>query len=174
MKYASSGAFRTALEQRLAANADGKPANYLNRHRKMIVFDRYLARLSAVAPGKWVLKGGIALSLRLVERSRTTLDLDLASDLAENDVVDTLIDAADLELGDHFTFLVEKGVAFPAEERGEVLRFRLIATLAGRHFETVAIDINLSEPLPKKTETVRASTFFDSQISRRSRYLQFR
>jgi len=36
------------------------------RERKRVAFDRLLARLIAVAPGRWILKGGFALDLRLI------------------------------------------------------------------------------------------------------------
>ena len=55
MKYRTSVAFRTALEDRLkAARQDGVG---LARLRKRVVFERLLARLHAVAPDTWVLKG---------------------------------------------------------------------------------------------------------------------
>jgi hypothetical protein len=55
VKYRTSVAFRTALEDRLkAARQDGVG---LARLRKRVVFERLLARLHAVAPDTWVLKG---------------------------------------------------------------------------------------------------------------------
>src|ERR1700728_3764374 len=72
VKYRTSVAFRTALEDRLkAARQDGVG---LARLRKRVVFERLLARLHAVAPDAWVLKGGFALELRLGARARTTKD----------------------------------------------------------------------------------------------------
>lgn len=64
MKYATPGAFRTALEQRLltAAREAGLP---VVRLRKLVVFDRLLARLLIAAPDRWLLKGALALDLRL-------------------------------------------------------------------------------------------------------------
>ena len=50
----------------------------LARLRKEVAFDRLLARLLVVAPGRWVLKGGLALDFRFGERARTTRDIDLA------------------------------------------------------------------------------------------------
>ena len=77
MKYASASAFRQALETRLLALSrdDGVP---LVRLRKSVAFDRLLARLFAVAPDRWVLKGGLALDYRLGKKARTTMDIDLA------------------------------------------------------------------------------------------------
>jgi hypothetical protein len=76
MKYKSSGAFRRALEERLRTKSlqSGMP---LVRLRKMVAFDRILARLFFIQPGAWVVKGGLALQLRLGGRARTTMDIDL-------------------------------------------------------------------------------------------------
>ncbi|MBX3069141.1 MAG: nucleotidyl transferase AbiEii/AbiGii toxin family protein [Thermomicrobiales bacterium] len=159
MRYANGAAFRTAIEQRLANEADGRPAHFFDRRRKMIVFDRYLARLLVVAPGRWVLKGGVALNFRLRDSARATLDLDLASDLDEGDVLDFLTDAAELDLGDYFSFAVEHADAFVAEELAGAMRFRVRAVLAGRPFETVTIDVNTSEPFPEEPEIVSGIDF---------------
>ncbi len=76
MKYHTGGAFRRALEQRLRDKSleTGVP---LVRLRKMVTFDRFLVRLFQLAPETWVLKGGLAIQLRLGERARTTKDIDL-------------------------------------------------------------------------------------------------
>jgi hypothetical protein len=70
--YATPAAFKEALEQRLrsAGLAD------VSRRRQLLVFDRLLARIAAAFGDAVVLKGGLALELRL-ERARTTKDIDL-------------------------------------------------------------------------------------------------
>jgi hypothetical protein len=67
VRYRDATAFRQALEERLKTRAQGDGAR-LARDRKRVVFDRLLARLLAVAPGQWLLKGGFALELRLTGR----------------------------------------------------------------------------------------------------------
>jgi hypothetical protein len=71
VKYASSAAFRRALEDRLRAHSQ-KTALPLIRLRKLVAFDRLLARLTMEQPATWVLKGGLALQLRLGRQARTT------------------------------------------------------------------------------------------------------
>lgn len=73
MRYATASAFRTALEQRLLATArqGGVP---LVRLRKIVAFERLLARLMAAAPDRWVLKGAVALHFRVGPQFRTTRD----------------------------------------------------------------------------------------------------
>jgi hypothetical protein len=75
VKYASAAAFRTALEVRLKKRSDDTGES-LSRLRKSVVFDRLLARLVAVASGRWVLKGAVALEFRFGSRTRTTKDID--------------------------------------------------------------------------------------------------
>jgi hypothetical protein len=64
MTYASSASFRRALEDRLRSQSLQTGVS-LARLRKMIVFDRLLVRLVHDQPDAWVLKGGLALQLRL-------------------------------------------------------------------------------------------------------------
>ena len=76
MTYRSGASFRRALEDRLRTQSleTGVP---LVRLRKMVVFDRFLARLLEDQPDAWVLKGGLALQLRLGNQARTTKDIDV-------------------------------------------------------------------------------------------------
>ena len=76
MAYESGASFRRALEDRLRSQSlqTGAP---LVRLRKMVAFDRFLVRLVQDQPNAWVLKGGLALQLRLGERARTTKDIDV-------------------------------------------------------------------------------------------------
>ena len=49
------------------------------RLRKMVAFDRSLARLAKKEPEAWIVKGGFALQTRLGERARTTKDIDVSA-----------------------------------------------------------------------------------------------
>src|SRR5215218_4897736 len=107
MRYATAAAFRTALEQRLltAARQSDIP---LVRLRKLVAFERLLARLRVVAPDRWILKGAVALHLRLGARFRTTKDMDLGRWDNERAATDDFIAAQQVALGDYFRFAVEK------------------------------------------------------------------
>ncbi len=76
MTYQTLGAFRQALEQRLLS-LSRETATDLNRLRRRVVFERILIRLVSVQPGMWVVKGGMAVELRLGDSARMTKDLDL-------------------------------------------------------------------------------------------------
>jgi hypothetical protein len=129
-----------ALEQRLKDAADGDGAR-LARERKRIAFDRLLARLSATAPDRWLLKGGVALDLRLHERARATKDVDLEWQTPGAELLDALIDAAEHDAGDFFTFTIVR-TGPPRERLGGSIRFGVKASLAGRPFEQrFALDV---------------------------------
>lgn len=138
MKYATDQAFRIALEARIKQGQSD--AAGVSRLRKRIVFERLLARLVAQAPGEWVLKGGFALELRLGSIARSTKDADFEWRSAEDDAVESLLDAAAIDLDDRFTFALER-----ADEETDLpgggQRWRITATLAGRVFERAVIDI---------------------------------
>jgi hypothetical protein len=76
--YKTAGAFRTALETRLQARAQVERTD-LQRLRRQVAFDRFLARLFPKGPKgtyPWILTGGYAMELR-IRSVRTTKDIDL-------------------------------------------------------------------------------------------------
>lgn len=154
MRYATPAAFRTALEARLneaaRARGQGSPA----RLRKLVVVDRLLARLQVVAPGRWVVKGGVALDLRLGDRARATNDLDLTWPDPRETTTAHLIAAATLALDDGFDFTIER-INEPAPEgETDLSRYRVTAELAGRRFETMTLDIGGDDPLPAAPDLI--------------------
>ena len=155
MRYESAARFRQALEQRLGNRTRATGAS-LVRLRKTVVFERLLARLVVTAPGRWVLKGGLALDFRLKDRSRTTKDMDLVRHDDEEAAVGDLIEAASADLGDLFGFSVEGRVPLGEDEAGAV-RCRIRAEVAGRLFENVVVDIGFSDPLGWAPELVRGT-----------------
>ena len=154
MKYQSGAAFRQALEQRLLTRSRDRGTS-LVRLRKAVVFDRLLVRLAIAAPGRWVLKGALALDFRMGERTRTTKDMDIFHRDNETSATADLIAAQAVEIDDYFTFDIEK-VGAPGEEvEGLAVRYRVRAELAGRRFEEVMVDIGFSDSLKWKPEPIR-------------------
>jgi len=74
--YETPKALRTALEQRLLTRSQATGIS-LDRLRRRVLFERIVARLQAAEPGLWVIKGGMALEVRLRDDARLTKDLDL-------------------------------------------------------------------------------------------------
>lgn len=148
MRYRDGVAFRQALEQRLKDAAAGDGAR-LARDRKRVAFDRLLARLAAAAPDRWLLKGGFALDLRLAERARATKDIDIDWQAGEDELLDALIDAANSDAGDFFSFAIERA-GTPDDRLAGSRRFRITATLAGRSFDTFLLDASFRrQPVPQ-------------------------
>lgn len=145
MRYASAAAFRQALEARLVAlSHDGGVS--LVRLRKSVAFDRLLARLFAVAPDRWVLKGGLALDYRLGTKARTTMDIDLAGPGGEDAATADLLATGELDLGDHFSFEIERTARLDQLVEGSAVRYHVRADLAGRRFEEFLLDVGFDFP----------------------------
>jgi len=156
VRYATAAAFRRALDDRLVGHArsSGLP---LVRLRRMVVFERLLARLMAAAAGRWVLKGGLALDYRLGSRARTTKDMDLGRYDDEAAATADLRAAQRLDLGDYFVFQIERTSHLDAALEAAAVRYRVSAELAGRPFETVALDVGFSTTRPLTPDVLTTS-----------------
>lgn len=143
--YESPTALRSALEHRLA-NRSRETGTDLDRLRRRAAFERLLVRLELGAPGRWIVKGGMALEVRLGDRARSTRDLDLAlrGDAADGAAVrELLIDclAPDVE-GDGFAFRVGTPSPITPHEAGRPgWRFSVEARMAGRTFANVRPEV---------------------------------
>jgi hypothetical protein len=143
MNYNSSTSFRRALEDRLRTQSL-QTSVPLVRLRKMVVFDRFLVRLIQDQPDAWVIKGGLALQLRLGNQARTTKDIDVLLRLPHDEQLDihqALVRAALLDLEDWFQFEVERPIVdIPAGAIGGA-RFQVRGLLDGRRFEAFHLDV---------------------------------
>ncbi|MBN1483392.1 MAG: nucleotidyl transferase AbiEii/AbiGii toxin family protein [Chloroflexia bacterium] len=174
-RYGSPQAFRHALENRLRRRAERQGVD-LQRLRRRVAFERLLARLFAPEQPPWLLKGGYALELRLQDRARSTLDLDLAvpeeralevlaPHQAENaaglGVYELLQEAAAREMGDGFRFYLSR----PKEERsgapGGGLRCSVEAHLAGRVFAQFHLDVGLGDAVLEQPDWVEGHALLD-------------
>jgi hypothetical protein len=128
------------------------------RLQRELVCQRLMARLLVVAPDRWALKGGVALDFRFGSRARTTRDMDLAWLDDEEKADRDLIDAQQVDLGDYFTFRVEKVMRDEGlEER--TARYRVWVDLAGRRYTDLALDINFQIDLWGVPELVPPPTY---------------
>jgi Nucleotidyl transferase AbiEii toxin, Type IV TA system len=93
MRYVTANAFRTALETRLRTRSS-ETGRTFPQLRNEIVYNRLLARLLLVAPDRWVLKGAMALDLRLGAAARPTKDMDLGR---EDDIASATADMEAVE-----------------------------------------------------------------------------
>jgi len=131
MNYATGRAFRQALERRLRQQSL-QAATPLVRLRKLVAFDRFLARLARAQPDTWILKGGLALQLRLAEKARLTKDVDLLLCQPLAEALTLLRRAASVDLGDWFAFEIAEATPAPEHTQGTVRRFPVHSLRDGR------------------------------------------
>jgi nucleotidyltransferase AbiEii toxin of type IV toxin-antitoxin system len=146
VRYGSPLALRTALEQRLLITSR-EAGIALDRLRRRVLLERIVARLQAAEPGLWVLKGGMALEVRLRDAARLTKDVDVglrgvvadADELHER-LIDTL--SAD-PFDDGFILAVGQPSAL-REDGGGYLTWRVpvAASLAGKPFGGIKLDVS--------------------------------
>jgi len=143
--YETPAALRKALEDRLG-NRSRESGVDLERLRRRAVVERLLVRLELAEPGRWIVKGGMALELRLGDRARSTRDLDLGLRDAGADgaaVRELLIAclAVDGE-GDGFDFRVGEPRSISAGEAGRPgWSFPVEARMGGRTFANIRLDV---------------------------------
>jgi Nucleotidyl transferase AbiEii toxin, Type IV TA system len=145
--YATSEAFRRALHDRLMVQSGGEQLLF-ERLRRGVAFERMVVRLAAlpaVDDSTWVVKGGLALELRLPVRTRATKDLDLATVEAITDgeeVRERLVDALDVDLADNFSFEVLESTPLSAALGDKCgWRFLIETRLGNKSYVLLRMDV---------------------------------
>jgi len=152
--YSSAAAFRQALEDRLKTEALRTGVAY-DRLRKEAAFQRLLARLQRVAPpDSWALKGALALIARIGTHMRATRDVDANWRMVKAELEETIDAVIDTDLEDGFVFEIGDPVALEGEGPEGALRYSVTARLAGKVFEQLKLDINLTNEDPRPVEIV--------------------
>lgn len=166
-KFSSPASFRQSLESRLKALSKETGID-LQRVRKKVAFERFLARLFSAQPYPWVLKGGYALEVRF-EVARATKDLDLGTRLKIVGTVDEqraillekLQECAMLETGDHFQFRVEPVVKLIESAPYGGFRFPVRSMIAGRLFVAFSLDVGFGDAVTPPIEEIEGSNWLD-------------
>ncbi len=112
IKFKNDADFRRSLEARLKTYSVNNNLD-LQRLRRKVAFDRFLARIFSQKQSIFYLKGGYAMELR-VARARTTNDIDLTytrrskegAELLSELIWNDLRFLAKQDLHDHFTYQV--------------------------------------------------------------------
>jgi hypothetical protein len=164
-QYKTASAFRTALETRLQTRAQVERTD-LQRLRRQVAFDRFLARLFPKGPKgtyPWILKGGYAMELR-IRSARTTKDIDLtlhdgtrlAKDPSERrkQLRAMLQEAASIQLNDYFEFLIGEAreELDGAPEGGS--RYPVDARMDGREFARFHVDVGIGDEVLEPLDVV--------------------
>jgi hypothetical protein len=158
--YATPGAFKHALEERLRAQAR-RTASNPGRLRQLLIFDWLLGRLSWEFGDAVVAKGGVALELRL-SRARTTRDVDVRLMGLSSDVLERLQAAGRRDLGDFLTFLIREPSGESLMEGDGIIyegrRFRAEALLGGeRYGDPFGLDVAVGDALTGEVDVMEGS-----------------
>lgn len=158
MTYETAQALRVALEQRLLNQSRSSGIN-LDRLRRRVVFERVVARLEMVEPGQWVLKGGMALEVRLRDDARLTKDIDMGLRGAVSDAPelrDRLVEALGADpFDDRFVITAGHVTQLLGDAAGHVTwRAKVAAKLAGKPFGGVQLDVSSRAHELEQTELV--------------------
>jgi hypothetical protein len=146
MTYETAQALRMALEQRLLTRSKATEVS-LDRLRRRVLFERIVSRLHSAEPGLWVLKGGMALEVRLRDKARLTKDIDLGlrGEVADaEELRERLVEALAIDVDDDKFTLIAGPVKQLMEDDGGRLtwRIKVASDLAGRPFGSVQVDIS--------------------------------
>jgi hypothetical protein len=135
-KYATPGAFRTALTDKLRTLSE-KSQWTLAQLRRQFAYDRFLERLYMM-DDDWIVKGAVALLAREIG-VRGSRDIDVyraaASEVAEAD----LRRAADRDIGDWFRF--ELGPRRAVGDESAAVRLPVISYIGQQQWEPFHIDL---------------------------------
>lgn len=146
MTYRTAQALRSALENRLLAQSTEAGIS-LDRLRRRVIFERVIARFQAAEPGQWVLKGGMALEVRLRDDARLTKDVDLGlrDDVKSAlDLHERLVEILTVDLDhDFFIFTVGEPERLRDDSGGfPTWRAKISVQLADKPFGRVQLDVS--------------------------------
>ena len=149
--YGSARDFERALTDRIA-NAAASSPHGIAEIRRQFAYGRLLARLFITQPERWVLKGATGLLARLPLRARHSIDVDLYYEGEIDGALTALRDAAEADLGDFFTFDIERGASFGGEAAGT--QVRVTAYLGDKIFETFRVDVVVDRTMTAEPDLI--------------------
>lgn len=159
MLFKTAADFRTSLETRLNNMAVAK-GEKLQRLRRKVAFDRFLARIFASEQPNFILKGGYAMELRF-KTARATQDIDLTTlhraenvSLLNHAIVDELRELVDRDMGDYFSYRIGDSRTTLDNAPYGGARYPVTALVNGKAFERFQLDIG-ADTIISETEIVR-------------------
>lgn len=148
--YATARAFEDALTARIANAASSLPYGVAEL-RRQFAYGRLLARVFLHQPERWVLKGATGLLARMPGQARHSIDIDFYFEGKIEAAIDALREAAQLDLGDFFTFDIERGSGLLEVTAGSQLR--ATAYLGDKVFETFRVDVVVTHTMTAEPES---------------------
>jgi hypothetical protein len=159
-------AFRASVEARLRNEVRLHHGRDINRRRVLLVMERFIARLTHMLPDTTLLKGGLALELRL-DGARTTRDIDVRVVGNPTDLAAQLraVEAFRPDPEDFIEFAIAPDPAHPkvtgAGVKYDGFRFKVKARIAGRPYAAFGLDIAFGDPIFGEPDVLEGSDFFD-------------
>lgn len=158
--FESAVQFRQSLEHRLQQIAKEKNTD-LQRIRRKVAFERFLARLFSQKPYPWILKGGYSLEVRL-KISRATKDIDIGTKLKLADtqeqqleiLLHKLQELAIFPMNDYFLFKIQPKAKFIESAPYGGFRFSIQSFIAGRLFIAFSLDVGFGDAITPPTDTL--------------------
>jgi hypothetical protein len=150
-KYKNPEDFRKSLEQKLR-NISSKLNQDLERTRRKVAFERFLARLFYKKSNTWLLKGGYAMELRF-DIARATKDIDLMlsdfkqfiKDDENKSLLEVLREDSSIDLEDYFEFFISEPKSKLEQPIYEGARFLVDSSIGGRRFVRFNLDVGLGD-----------------------------
>lgn len=138
IRYSSAIALDAAIRDRIR-NALAESPLGAAEIRRQFAYDRLLTRIFLSDPDGWILKGGTGLLARIPDVARHSLDIDVFRRTSIEAAVVDLTAAGDIDLGDFFTFDIERDSEMTGLHPG--IRCRTIAYLGDKEFDRFRVDI---------------------------------
>lgn len=148
--YATALDFERALTDCIA-NAAASSPHRVNQLRRHFAYGRLLTRLFLHLPERWVLKDATGLLARLPEQARHSIDVDLCFAGEIEGAIDALREAADLDLGDFFTFDIQPGPGLAGATAGAQLG--VTSCLGDKVFEPFRVDVVVTLTMTAEPES---------------------
>jgi hypothetical protein len=146
-KFKTATDFRKSLEARLQIIAI-KTGEDLQRLRRKVAFDRFLARIFHKGAPGFYLKGGYAMELRIAH-ARATKDIDLTcihrvkteSELLEELIWNDLQSLARIDLNDYFVYQIGKSQSDIDNAPYGGARYPITSLIDGKMFVGFQLDV---------------------------------
>jgi len=164
-RFKSAADFRRSLEMRLHSHSLATGID-LQRLRKKVAFDRFLARIFARETKSFFLKGGYAMELYL-STARATKDIDLTtllrtedSDIMRAVILEELQDCLTHDFDDFFMYTIgTSDITLDSAPYGGV-RYPVSSFVAGKLFVKFQLDVG-ADAIVTKTEVIQGPNWLD-------------
>jgi hypothetical protein len=146
VRYKSAPIFQQALTDQIRneARRSNQDHQWL---RQLIAFERLLARLTEFAAEGWILKGGLALDIRLGSRARTTKDMDLAWRDTQEAAEAAFRKIEQHRSDDYFGFQIARTTLLDEADVGGTVRYLVHCQIGGHRYASFHLDVNFDGPI---------------------------